>query len=51
MIGSIGLIIVGALLLASNLDLFSLRELADLLGTWWPALLIAAGIAGLVKRK
>ena len=45
MIGSIGLIVIGALLLASNLNLFSLRELAELFGTWWPALLIAAGVA------
>lgn len=51
MIGSIGLILIGALLLASNLDLLSLRQLADLFGTWWPALLIAAGVAGLLKRK
>ena len=51
MIGSIGLIVIGALLLASNRNLFSLRELAELFGTWWPALLIAAGVAGLIKRK
>ncbi len=51
MIGSIGLILIGALLLASNLGIFQLRDLAHLLGTWWPALLIAVGIAGLIKRK
>lgn len=51
MIGSIGLILIGALLLASNLELFSLRDLAEILGTWWPAVLIAIGAAGLIKRK
>ncbi|WP_018409801.1 LiaI-LiaF-like domain-containing protein [Methyloversatilis thermotolerans] len=51
MIGSIGLIVIGALLLAANLDLFSLRELAHLFGTWWPALLIAAGVAGLIRKR
>jgi hypothetical protein len=51
MIGSIGLILIGALLLASNLELFSLRDLGEILGTWWPAVLIAIGAAGLVKRK
>ncbi|HEY9192635.1 MAG TPA: DUF5668 domain-containing protein [Methyloversatilis sp.] len=51
MIGSIGLILIGAVLLASNLDLFSLHDLGQVLGTWWPAVLIAIGVAGMIKRK
>lgn len=51
MIGSIGLILIGAVLLAANLDLFSMRDLGHVLGTWWPGLLIAVGVAGLIKRK
>jgi hypothetical protein len=50
-IASISLILIGVVLLAANLNLLSLRDIGHLLGTWWPALLIAAGIAGLVRRR
>ena len=40
--GAIALILIGGLLLASNLDLFEV-DLGQLLRTWWPLLLIILG--------
>ncbi len=45
------LIIVGAVFLAGNLGLFSLHQLSELLRTWWPLILIAVGIGGLVGNR
>ena len=49
-IGAIVLIVVGAVLVSNNLGLtrLSLREIA---ATWWPVLLIAAGLSLLVRRR
>jgi hypothetical protein len=44
------LIIVGLLFLAHNLGFLAFRELRELIGTWWPVILIAVGISGLLSR-
>jgi hypothetical protein len=43
-IGPILLILVGVLLLLSNLNILPLGEIKALLKQWWPLLLIIAGI-------
>jgi hypothetical protein len=45
------LIVVGVLFLAYNLGYVKFSELKDIIGTWWPVILIALGIAGLVQRR
>ena len=47
-LGAIILIVVGALLLLSNLGLIG--QLGPLLHRWWPLILIAIGVAMLVQR-
>lgn len=49
-IGPILLIVVGALLLLSNLDLIHLGDLRVILKKWWPALLIVVGVLQLRKK-
>lgn len=44
------LIILGLLFLAHNLGFIGFRELRQYLGTWWPLILIAAGVAGILSR-
>ena len=44
------LIIVGVLFLAHNLGYIGFAQLRDILGTWWPVILIAVGIGGLINR-
>ena len=45
------LIVVGVLFLAHNLGFLPFRELREIIGTWWPAILIALGVAGLIDRS
>ncbi|HYG54905.1 MAG TPA: DUF5668 domain-containing protein [Burkholderiales bacterium] len=47
---SITLIVVGSLFLAYNLGYLRFSQISDLISTWWPVILIALGIAGLVSR-
>ena len=47
----IALIVVGLLFLAYNLGYLRFSELKDIIGTWWPLILIALGIAGLVQKR
>ena len=49
-VGPILLIVVGALLLLSNLGLVHLGQLKTVLKQWWPALLILIGIIQLRFR-
>lgn len=49
-VGPILLIVVGALLLLSNLGLVHLGQLKVVLKAWWPALLILIGILQLRRR-
>ena len=44
------LIVVGGLLLLSNLGILPLGELKALVGTWWPLILILIGVTSLLKR-
>ena len=44
------LIFLGAVFLAGNLGLISFGELRQWLATWWPLILIALGVAGLLRR-
>jgi hypothetical protein len=45
------LIVVGLLFLAYNLGYLRFSELKEIIATWWPLILIALGIAGLVQRQ
>jgi hypothetical protein len=47
----ITLIVVGLLFLAYNLGYIRFAQLKDIIGTWWPVVLIALGAAGLIQRK
>ena len=47
----ITLIAVGVLFLAYNLGYLKFSELKDIIGTWWPLILIALGIAGVVSKS
>ncbi len=44
------LIIVGLLFLAHNLGYIGFAQLRELIGTWWPLILIAVGVTGLMNR-
>lgn len=48
-VAAIVLIVLGAFFLMTNLGLVSI-SLAELLKTWWPLILIALGVAMIVKR-
>lgn len=50
-VGPLVLIVVGVLFLLSNFGLLHLRELFHQMGTWWPVILIAIGVAGLMGGK
>jgi hypothetical protein len=45
------LIVVGVLFLAHNLGYLAFAQLRQVIGTWWPLILIALGIGGLVSRR
>ena len=45
------LIVVGVLFLAYNLGFLQFSQLKEIVSTWWPAILIALGIGGLMQRK
>lgn len=49
-LGPVLLIVVGALLLLSNLGLIQLGELKTVVKQWWPVLLIVLGVMQLSKR-
>ena len=46
----ITLVVVGVLFLAYNLGYLKFSELKDIIGTWWPLILIALGIAGVLSK-
>jgi hypothetical protein len=45
------LIVLGLLFLAYNLGYLRFSELKEIVGTWWPLILIALGVAGLVQQR
>ena len=47
----VALIVVGLLFLAYNLGYLRFSELKDIIGTWWPLILIGLGLAGLVQYR
>lgn len=49
--GSIALIVVGCLFLLSNLGWLRFSQIADVLHTWWPLILIVVGVLGLSSKK
>jgi len=49
-IGAIVLIVVGAVFLLNNLGIAHL-SIREIVGTWWPALLIIAGLSLLIRRR
>ena len=51
MVFPIVLIILGVLFLAHNLGFLRFAQLRDLLGTWWPVVLIAVGVAGVIESR
>ncbi len=51
MVWPMTLIVVGVLFLAYNLGYLQFAQLKDIIGTWWPVILIALGIGGLVQRS
>jgi hypothetical protein len=48
--GPILLIVVGLVLLLSNLNILPLGELKSLLRQWWPLLLVVIGVVQLRSR-
>lgn len=46
-VGPIVLVVIGTLLLLNNLNILRLHDYAQFVSTWWPAILIAVGVAGL----
>ena len=50
MFAALALILIGSLLLLSNLGLLQIANLADLVHTWWPLLLILAGVSMFITR-
>jgi hypothetical protein len=51
MFAALALIVVGVLLLLSNLGFVNLAQLKDLLHVWWPAILIVMGIGMFLSRR
>jgi len=50
-VGPIVLIVLGVVFLANNLGLLRFFDFWDVLSTWWPLILIAVGVGGLLSRK
>lgn len=44
------LIVIGSVLLLSNLGILPLHEMKALMATWWPLILIAVGVSALFRR-
>ena len=49
--GPLVLILLGAVLLLSNLDILPFSQVKKFAATWWPALLIVIGLLQLRKRN
>jgi lipopolysaccharide export LptBFGC system permease protein LptF len=49
--GAYILIAIGAIFLLVNLGVLPIRELAHLLATWWPLILIAIGVSMLLRPR
>ena len=51
MFGALSLIVIGLLLLASNLGYLEFANIRELLSVWWPAILIVLGISMFLSRR
>ena len=49
--GAIVLILIGSVFLLVNLGVLPIRDLAHLLATWWPLILIAVGVSMLLRPR
>ncbi|HEY6823330.1 MAG TPA: DUF5668 domain-containing protein [Steroidobacteraceae bacterium] len=49
--GAIVLILIGVVFLLVNLGVLPIRDLARLLSTWWPLILIAVGVWQLARTR
>jgi hypothetical protein len=49
--GAYILIAIGAIFLLVNLGVLPIRDLAHLLSTWWPLILIAVGVSMLLRAR
>ena len=49
--GAYVLIFIGAVFLLVNLGILPIRDLARLLSTWWPLILIAIGVWQLTRPR
>ncbi len=49
--GPIVLILVGAVFLLANLGIFNAQKLGALFTTYWPVILIAIGLVGLLTGR
>jgi len=45
------LIAIGAIFLMHNLGVVSFEQIRPILAKWWPAILIAVGVIGLVTSR
>ena len=50
MFAAIALIAIGSLLLLSNLGYIKIANLAGLVHTWWPLILILVGVSMFITR-
>jgi len=50
MFAAIALITIGSLLLLSNLGYIKIANLAGLIHTWWPLILILVGVSMFITR-
>ena len=51
MLAAITLIVIGVVMLLSNLGYIKIANLAGLIHTWWPLILFALGVALLARRR
>jgi len=49
--GAILLIVIGTIFLLVNLGMLQIREIAELLGKWWPLILIGIGAWQLARPR
>jgi hypothetical protein len=50
MFAALALIIIGSVLLLSNLGFLKIANVAELVHTWWPLILIIVGVSMFITR-
>ena len=51
MFGALSLMVIGLLLLASNLGYLEFANVRELLSVWWPLILVVLGLSMFISRK